>query len=142
MVLTALIALINLTIEAINPGAQWTLQRLFGLLMAPLAWLIGVPGSEAQTVGSLLGTKTVLNEYLAYLDLIQLAPGVLSPRSQLLATYALCSFANLGSLGIMIGGLGTLCPNRRSEIIQLGYRCVFGGTLATLSGAALIGVIY
>ena len=142
LVLTALIALVNLTIEAINPGAQWTLQRLFGLMMAPLAWLIGVPGSEAQTVGSLLGTKTVLNEYLAYLDLIQLAPGVLSPRSQLLATYALCSFANLGSLGIMIGGLGTLCPNRRSEIIQLGYRCVFGGTLATLSGAALIGVIY
>lgn len=142
LVLTALIALLNLALEALNPGANWTLQRLFGLIMAPLAWLIGIPANEAQTAGALLGTKTVLNEYLAYVDLTQLAPGALTERSRVLITYALCSFANLGSLGIMIGGLGTLCPTRRNEIIELGYRCLIGGTLATLTCAALIGVIY
>ena len=110
--------------------------------MAPLAWLIGIPANEAQSAGALLGTKTVLNEYLAYIDLTQLAPGALSERSRLLLTYALCSFANFGSLGIMIGGLGTLCQTRRNEIIELGYRCLIGGTLATLTCAALIGVIY
>jgi concentrative nucleoside transporter, CNT family len=139
LVLTALIALINIIFKAI--GLSTTLQALFGVLMSPLAWLIGIPAHEAQAAGSLLGTKTVLNEYLAYSELIA-QQSLFSARSKVLLTYALCGFANFGSLGIMIGGLGTLCPERRTEIIQLGYRCLIGGTLATLSGAALIGVIY
>jgi concentrative nucleoside transporter, CNT family len=139
LVLTALIALLNIILKAV--GFSFTLQSALGVLMAPLAWLVGVPAAEVQAAGSLLGTKTVLNEFLAYMDLVG-KPDALGERSKVLMTYALCGFANFGSLGIMIGGLGTLCPERRSEVIALGYRCLIGGTLATLSGAALIGVVY
>jgi len=141
LVLTALIALLNLVL-AWMLGAGWTLQALFGMVLAPFAWLIGIPASESSTAGALLGTKTVLNEFLAYRDLTLLPDAALSPRSRVLMTYALCGFANFASLGIMIGGLGTLAPERRSEIIELGYRCLLGGSLATLSCAAVIGVIY
>jgi concentrative nucleoside transporter, CNT family len=139
LVLTALIALLNIVLSAL--GFSFSLQSSLGALMAPLAWLVGIPATEIQAAGSLLGTKTVLNEYLAYLDLVA-KPDALSERSKVLMTYALCGFANFGSLGIMIGGLSTLCPDRRAEIIALGIRCLIGGTLVTLSGAALIGVIY
>jgi concentrative nucleoside transporter, CNT family len=139
LVLTALIALINFILIAL--GLTFTLQSAFGVVLAPFAWLVGIPASEMQAAGSLLGTKTVLNEYLAYVDLVS-KHGDMSERSKVLMTYALCGFANFGSLGIMIGGLGTVCPERRQDIIALGYRCLIGGTLATLSGAALIGVIY
>jgi len=141
LVLTALIALLNqVLVWALGDG--WTLQAMFGMLFAPFAWLIGIPAAESSAAGALLGTKTVLNEFLAYRDLTLLPDAALSPRSRVLMTYALCSFANFASLGIMIGGLGTLAPERRSEIIELGYRCLLGGTLATLSCAAVIGVIY
>jgi concentrative nucleoside transporter, CNT family len=140
LVLTALIALAN-QIIAVLFGVDYSLQQLLGVLLAPIAWLIGIPWSEAGSAGALIGTKTILNEYLAYQQLIQLPEGTLSPRSALLMLYALCGFANFASLGILIGGLATLCPERRAEIIQLGYRCLIGGTLCTLSGAALIGVM-
>jgi concentrative nucleoside transporter, CNT family len=142
LVLTALIALLNQLLSWVSGSQTLSVQGILGVLMAPCAWLVGVPASEAQVAGQLIGTKTVLNEYLAYVNLTQLAPGALSERSRVLMTYALCGFANFGSLGIMIGGLGTLCPERRGDIIQLGYRCLIGGTLCTLSGAAVIGVLY
>jgi CNT family concentrative nucleoside transporter len=110
--------------------------------MAPLAWLAGVPWAEAQVAGQLLGTKTILNELLAYIDLGQLPESELAPRSRLIMTYALCGFANLGSLGIMIGGLATMAPERRSEIVALGARTLVSGTLATLIAGATVGVLY
>lgn len=122
-------------------GAPLSLQRTLGWVMAPLAWLLGVPWGEAQTAGALLGTKTVLNELIAYLDLVALPAEALSPRSRLIMTYALCGFANFGSLGIMIGGLATMAPSRREEIVALGMKSILGGTLATLITAAVVGTI-
>ncbi len=110
-------------------------------LMAPLVWLAGIPWHEAQVAGSLMGTKTVLNEFVAYVDLAQLPPEALSPRSRLIMLYALCGFANLGSLGIMIGGLATLAPERRAEIVALGARTLVSGTLATLVAAAAVAMV-
>jgi concentrative nucleoside transporter, CNT family len=144
LVATALITIANQVLYFLPnvADAPITLQRTFGWIMAPLMVLIGIPTSEAMTAGSLMGTKTVLNEYLAYLQMTNLEPGQLSPRSQVMMLYALCGFANFGSLGIMIGGLSTLCPERRNDIISLGYRSIIAGTLATLSCAALVGVLY
>jgi len=123
-------------------GAALTLERLFGWLFSPLAWLIGVPWDEVSTAGSLLGKKTVLNELIAYLDLAQLPPGTLSERSRLLLTYALCGFANFGSLGIMLGGLSALLPaGRRAELAELGMKSIFAGLLSTCVTAALVGVL-
>jgi len=133
IVFVALVTLVNLAI------APYTLQGALGWALAPLAWLAGVPWSEAQAAGQLLGTKTVLNELIAYLDLAQ-APG-LSDRSRLLMTYALCGFANFGSLGIMIGGMSTMCPERRPEIVSLGLKSIVAGTLATCLTAATVGLI-
>jgi CNT family concentrative nucleoside transporter len=123
-------------------GSAVTLQRLLGVVMAPLAWLTGIPWPEAPLAGQLLGTKTVLNEFIAYLDLAALPEGALSPRSRLVMTYALCGFAYLGSLGIMIGGLATMAPERRGEIVRLGTRTLVSGTLATLIAGSVVGVIY
>ena len=143
IVLVALVSLVNLALGLLPAaaGAPLTLQRLLGWLLAPLAWLLGIPWSEAATAGSLLGTKTVLNELLAYLDLAALPPGALSERSRLIMTYALCGFANFGSLGIMLGGLGTMVPERRSEIVALGFRSIVAGTLATCMTGAVVGLI-
>src|SRR3954465_14740138 len=132
VVFVALVALVNLVI------APYSLQGLLGILLAPLAWLAGVPWSEAQSAGALLGTKTVLNELVAYIDL---SKGDLSERSRLLMTYALCGFANFGSLGIMIGGLGTMCPERRAEVVALGLKSIAAGTLATCFTAASVALI-
>jgi concentrative nucleoside transporter, CNT family len=98
-----------------------------------------VPWNEAQAGGALLGTKTVINELIAYIDLSRMSG--LSERSRLLMTYALCGFANFGSLGIMIGGLGTMCPERRAEIVSLGMKSIVAGTLATCLTAAVVGLI-
>ena len=103
-------------------GAPLTLERMLGWLLAPLAWLCGIPWAEARAAGALLGVKTVLNELIAYVQLSQSA--AFSERSRLLLTYALCGFANFGSLGIMIGGLATMCPERRGEIVALGLRSI------------------
>jgi CNT family concentrative nucleoside transporter len=143
LVLVALVELANVLLGAATAFADTplTLQRIFGWAMAPLAWLMGVPWSEATTAGALLGTKTVLNEFLAYVQLAELEPAALSPRSDLIMTYALCGFANFGSLGIMIGGLSTIAPERRPEIARLGLRSIVGGTLATCCTGAVVGLI-
>jgi len=133
VVFVALVALVNLII------APYSLQGLLGAVLAPLAWLCGVPWAEAQSAGALLGTKTVLNELIAYIDL---SKGALSERSRVLMTYALCGFANFGSLGIMIGGLGTMCPERRSEVVALGMKSIVAGTLATCFTAASVALIF
>ncbi|HUC62757.1 MAG TPA: nucleoside transporter C-terminal domain-containing protein [Alphaproteobacteria bacterium] len=143
IVLVALVALVNHALALLPAwgGTAVTLQRLLGFVMAPVAWLMGVPWAEAGTAGSLLGTKIVLNEFLAYLDLASLKPGTLDAHSTLIMTYALCSFANFGSLGIMIGGLGTLAPTRRDEIVGFGLRAILAGTLATCMTGAAIGIV-
>jgi len=133
VVFIALVALVNLVI------APYTLQGALGWLLAPLAWLAGIPWSEARAAGSLLGTKTVINELVAYLDLAAMKD--LSERSRVLLTYALCGFANLGSLGIMIGGLGTMSPERRKDVVDLGIRSIVAGTLATCLTAATVALI-
>jgi CNT family concentrative nucleoside transporter len=143
IVLVALVALVNQSLLWLpHDGTPWSLQRLLGMAMAPLAWMAGVPWSEAPTAGALLGSKTVLNELLAYLEMAALPTDALSPRSRLIMTYALCGFANLGSLGILIGGLTTMVPERRREILDLGPRTLVAGTLATLSCGCVVGVFY
>ncbi len=143
VVLVALVALVNQLLGLLPAlgGESITLQRLLGWLMAPLTWLMGIPASEAVTAGSLMGVKTVLNEFLAYLQLASLPEGELSERSRLIMTYALCGFANLGSLGILIGGLGAMVPERRTEITALGARSIVAGTLATAFTGAVVGLI-
>ena len=143
LVLVALVFLVN-AILALLPqmgGQAISLERLLGYLMAPVCWLMGVPWSEALTAGSLMGVKTVLNEFLAYLQLAALPEGALSPRSELIMTYAMCGFANFGSLGILIGGLSTMAPERRDEVVQLGVRSILAGTLATCSTGAIVGIL-
>ena len=143
IVLVALVTLANLILEALPAigGAPVTLQRMLGAVMAPLAWLIGVPWAEAPAAGALLGTKTVLNEFIAYLDLAHLPPETLSLRSRLIMTYALCGFANFGSLGILIGGMATMAPARRDEIVGLGMKSIVAGTLATCMTGAVVGML-
>jgi concentrative nucleoside transporter, CNT family len=133
VVFVALVALVNLVI------APYTLQGALGWVLAPLAWLAGIPWEEARAAGALLGTKTVINELVAYLDLSQNSS--FSDRTRLLLTYALCGFANLGSLGIMIGGLGTMCPERRAEVVDLGIKSIVAGTLATCFTSATVALI-
>ncbi len=118
-----------------------TLQRLLGYLMAPVAWLMGIPWAEAVSAGSLLGIKIVLNELLAYLELAAFAEESFSERSRLIMTYALCGFANFGSLGIMVGGLGAMAPDRRGEIISLGLKSIVAETLATCMTGAVVGIL-
>ena len=143
VVLVALVTLVNLGLGALPEvnGAPVSAQRLLGWVLAPVAWLAGVPWAEAHVAGALLGTKTIVNELVAYVDLANLPAGDLSPRSRLLMTYALCGFANFGSLGIMIGGLATMCPQRRAEIVSLGLKSIAAGTLATCLTAAMVGLV-
>ena len=143
VVLVALVHLVN-TMLGVFPdmgGRPLTLQRVLGGVMAPIVWCMGVPWQEAPVAGGLMGVKTILNEFLAYLELSRLAPGTLSDRSMLIMTYAMCGFANPGSLGIMIGGMGTMAPGRRSEIVALGLRSVVAGTLATCMTGAVVGIL-
>ena len=118
-----------------------TLQGILGYLMAPLAWLIGIPWDESVMAGSLLGTKTVLNELVAYIDMANLPSGALSAKSQLILTYAMCGFANLGSLGILIGGMTAMTPVHRKNILDLGLRTIVAGTLATLSCGCIVSYL-
>jgi len=133
VVFVALVSLVNMAI------APYKLQAMLGWALAPLAWLAGVSWDEARAAGALLGTKTVVNELVAYIDLARDAS--LSPRARLLMTYALCGFANFGSLGIMIGGLGTMCPERRDEVVALGVKSIVAGTLATCLTAATVALV-
>jgi CNT family concentrative nucleoside transporter len=144
VVLVALVHLINLALGVIPDmgGGPVTLQRIFGMIMAPVVWLMGIPWSESAAAGSLMGTKTILNEFLAYLELSRLPEGTLSARSLLIITYAMCGFANPGSLGIMIGGMGTMAPERREEIVSLGFKSIIAGTMATCMTGAVVGLLY
>ncbi len=144
VVLVALVGLANQVLALLPEvaGAPVTLQRLLGIALAPLVWVMGIPWSEATTAGALMGTKTVLNELLAYIDLANLPEGALSGRSRLMMTYALCGFANFGSLGIMIGGLATMAPERRDEIVSLGGKTILSGTLATCVAGSVVGILY
>lgn len=143
VVLVALVHLANLLLQLFPEvaGAPLTLQRLLGWLFAPLAWLAGIPWGEAIDAGQLLGTKVILNELVAFLDLAALEDGHFSERTAIVLSYALCGFANLGSLGIMIGGLGTLVPERRAEVIALGLPSVWVGLLTTLATGAVVGML-
>jgi len=118
-----------------------TLEGIAGALFAPLAFIIGIPWSEATKAGELIGVKTILNEFLAYVKLAGLGEAELSARSRLVMTYALCGFANFGSLGIMIGGLVAMAPSRRADILDLAPRTIIAGSLATLMTAAVVGVL-
>ncbi len=143
VVLVALVHLLN-SILGLLPdigGQTITLQRLFGLVTAPLVWLIGVPWAEAPQAGALLATKTIINEFVAYLDMSHLPEGALSERTRIIMTYAMCGFANPGSLGIMLGGLGTMVPGRRAEIVAMGVRSIVAGTLATCMTGAVVGLV-
>jgi concentrative nucleoside transporter, CNT family len=144
IVFVALVALVNLMLQALPAvgGAPLSAERILGTLFAPLAWLVGVPWSEAGTAGQLLGKKTVLNEFVAYADMAALPPDALSPRSRLLMTYALAGFANFGSLGIMVGGLSSLMPvERRPELARLAAKSLPAGLLATCITAGLVGIV-
>jgi len=143
IVFVAVVKLANLGLAALPDvsGAPMTLERGLGVLLSPVAWLIGVPWAEAQTAGGLIGTKIVLNEFLAFMDMAALPPDSLSAPTRLILAYAMCSFANFGSLGILIAGLGTLCPERRGEITGLGMRALLAGVIASLMTGAVVGVI-
>jgi CNT family concentrative nucleoside transporter len=143
LVAVAFVALIN---AALGLLPHWgdsaiTLQRIFALPFQPVMWLIGLPWNETGAAATLMATKTVLNEFVAYLNLASLPPDSFSPHSRLILTYALCGFANFGSLGIMIGGLGVMVPERRHEVVALGMRSILSGTLATCMSGAVAGVL-
>jgi CNT family concentrative nucleoside transporter len=143
--LIVLVAMVSLADQALGllpdvQGAPLTLPRLFGFAFRPLVWVIGVPWAESETAGMLMGTKTALNELLAYLEMSRLPEAALSERSRLIMTYAMCGFANFGSLGILVGGMGAMAPSRRQEIVALGMRSIVSGTLATLMTGAVVGI--
>jgi CNT family concentrative nucleoside transporter len=144
--LIVLVALVHLTnaILALLPdvaGVPISLQRMLGLAMAPVTWLMGIPWSQAATAGSLMGIKTILNEFIAYVELAKLPADALDPRSRLIMLYALCGFANFGSLGIMIGGLATMAPERRDDVVSLGLKSIVSGTLTTCLIGAIVGLL-
>lgn len=143
IVLVALVALANGLLGLLPDlgGAPLTLQRMLGWVMAPVVWLMGVPASEMAVAGALMGTKTVLNELLAYVDLAHLPAGALSERSRIIMTYGMCGFANFGSLGIMIAGLAAMAPERRAEVVALGGRSIVSGTLASCLTGAVVGLL-
>src|SRR5690348_6144536 len=143
LVLVALVYLANAILGLLPEigGAKISLQRVLGYLMAPICWLMGLPWPQAITAGSLMGTKTVLNELIAYVELSKLGADALDPRSRLIMLYALCGFANFASLGIMIGGLGTMAPERREEINALGLKSIVSGTLTTCLMGAVVGMM-
>ncbi len=143
IVLIALVHLVNAILGALPDlaGAPVSMQRLLGYLMAPVCWLMGIPWSEARTAGGLMGIKTILNEFIAYAELSKLPTDALDPRSYLIMLYAMCGFANFGSLGIMIAGLGTMAPERRDDIMSLGLKSIVSGTLATCLIGAIVGIL-
>ena len=143
IVLIALVSLVNGALGLIPDvaGAPLTLQRLLGWVMAPVVWLMGVPWAEAATGGSLMGIKTVLNEFLSYLEMAKTGPELLSDRSRMILAYAMSGFANFGSLGIMIGGLVAMAPERRAEIARLAPMTMISGTLSTCMTGAMAGIL-
>ena len=144
VVLVALIHLVNLILGLFPsfPSEPMTLERLLGYGMAPMVWLMGIPCKGSLIAGELMGTKTVINKLVAYLKMSQLPVASLSAKSVVIMTYAMCGFANPGSLGIMIGGMGTMVPERRGEIVSLGLRSIVAGTLATCMTGTMAGLLF
>ena len=143
VVAVALVSLVNLALGLLPEvaGGAVTLELIASLPFRPVMWLIGIPWSETVVAAGLMGTKTILNEFVAYLHLAALPDGALSPRSRLIMTYALCGFANLASVGILVGGMGAMVPERRSEISVLGLRSLVSGTIATCLSGAWAGIL-
>jgi CNT family concentrative nucleoside transporter len=143
IVLVALVHLANAILGLLPAvaGEPVSLQRGLGLVMAPICWLMGIPWKDAVTAGGLMGIKTILNEFIAYVELTKLPPEALDPRSRLIMLYAMCGFANFGSLGIMIAGLTTMAPERRPDVISLSLKSIVSGTLSTCLIGAIVGVL-
>jgi len=144
--LIVFVALVHLVDEGLGllpevAAGPVSLERILGTIMAPVCWLMGVPWSEATTAGSLMGFKTILNEFIAYLQMAALPDGALSPRSRLIMLYAMCGFANFGSVGIMVAGLTTMAPTRRADILSLGMKSIVSGTLTTCLLGAIVGAL-
>ena len=144
--LIVFLALVHLVDEGLGllpdvAGGPISLERVLGIVMAPVCWLMGVPWSEAATAGRLMGFKTILNEFIAYLQMAALPDGALSPRSRLIMLYAMCGFANFGSVGIMVAGLTTMAPSRRTDILSLGMKSIVSGTLTTCLLGAIVGAL-
>jgi CNT family concentrative nucleoside transporter len=141
----ALIAMVNGILGGLHtlPGMQWlpqSLQQIFGFLFAPVAWLMGVSWNDCASIGNLLGTRLVLNEFVAFIDLGKIR-GTLDPRSFTIATYALCGFANFSSIAIQVGGIGALAPSRKSDLARLGLKAVAAGTMANFMSACIAGML-
>ncbi len=143
LVLIAFVSLVNGSIGLFPDvaGAPLSLERIAGWIFAPIAWCMGIPWSEATTVGSLIGIKTVLNEFIAYIELSKLAPGTLSESSRIIATYALCGFANFSSIGIQIGGIGAMCPERRLDLAAVAPRALLAATLGTCMTGSVVAIV-
>jgi CNT family concentrative nucleoside transporter len=143
IVMTALTALVNIVLSALPPvlGAPLTIERILGWLFAPMVWLYGVPWDQAATAGSLAGIKVVLTELIAYVRMAQLPPGSLDPRATQIMVYAMCGFGNLASVGILIGGMSAIIPERREEIVPLAMKALVSGTLASGLTGAMIGLL-
>jgi CNT family concentrative nucleoside transporter len=143
LVIVALVALADIILAHLPAvaGAPLTVERVFGWIFAPVVWLFGIPWDQAPTAGALMGDKTVLNEFVAYLGLAHLPEGALDPRSRLIMLYAMCGFANLGSVGIMIAGVSGLVPERRAEIVPLAMRALISGTMASGLTGSVIGLL-
>lgn len=143
IVFVALVALVNKILSLLPSfmGAPLTLQGILGTLMSPLAWLMGIPWEEAKVAGSLLGVKTVLNEFYAFTELAKIPDVSLSLHSRVIMTYALCGFANVSSIGIMIGGFGGLVPEKRSDIISLSFKALVVGTLSSCLSGTVVGLL-
>lgn len=133
---------LNLSQETLTAPKALTLQDIFGAIMQPVTWLMGIPWGEAFDAGKLLGTKTVLNEVMAFIGLADLPQGALSPRTSVMMTYALCGFANFSSIGILIGGLGGMAPERRGDVIELGFKAMIAGTIASCMSGTVIGLLW
>ena len=143
IVFVALVALVNVILGAFPDvaGAPLTVERILGVLFSPLAWALGIPLSEIGQAGSLLGVKMVLTEFTAYIQLAQIPTGEMSERTRTILTYALCGFANIGSVGIVVAGLGVLVPSRRNEVLSLVWKSLAAGFLATCLSAAIVGAL-
>ena len=141
IVLVALVTLVNDVIGLVPiAGAPLSLQRIFAIPFRPLVWLIGVPWDQSAAAANLMATKTVLNEFVAYLDLAHLQADALDPHARLVMTFAMCGFANFGSLGILLGGMTAMAPERRADIVALGWRSIVSGTLASMMSGAVAGL--
>jgi len=143
VVAITLVTLVNMALSWLPSvgGEAVTLQLIFAYAFRPVMWLIGVPASEIDAAATLMGTKTVLNEFIAYINLAHLPPEALSPHTRLILTYAMCGFANFGSAGIMIGGMGAMAPERKHDIVGLGLRSILSGTIATCMSGAVVGML-